>query len=268
MKTITIGNEKGGVGKTASATEISCRLADRGYRVVLIDADSQGHIARNFGLQKAPDFYDVMVRDVPIETALTVIPPEKWTTEELGPFSSKVIEQGALWVLRSNIETRGIRLHVDDDLKLYYELQRLQDICDVVVIDTSPAPTNHSLIMRATTHYLMVTKMEYLSFDSMLETITHIKRYNSSSAEDRQIGFAGILPTMFKANTLEHRAHLDGLKAKKEFEGFVLDPISESIVVPEANRAQCALSIYAPEHKVALEYGALVNHIEEIINYG
>lgn len=247
MQVLTIGNEKGGVGKTRTACEIACRFADQGLRVVLIDADSQGHVARNFGLSKKPDFYDCLVRDVPIETVLTVIPPEKWATDHPD-------KGGSLWVLLSNIETRGIRLHVDDDLKLYDELQRLEDVCDIVIIDTSPAPTNHSLIMRATTDYLMVTKMEYLSVDSMMDTLGHIQRYNRSSAPDRQIKFAGILPTMFKANTVEHTTYLGALREREDFNGLVMPPISESIVVPEADRAQLPLSVYAPSHKVSIEY--------------
>jgi chromosome partitioning protein len=262
MQVLTIGNEKGGVGKTRTACEISCRLADKGLRVVLIDADSQGHVARNFGLAKKPDFYDCMVRDVPIETVMTVIPSEKWNANELRS------PNGALWVLLSNIETRGIRLHVDDDLKLHDELQRLDGICDIVVIDTSPAPTNHSLIMRATTDYLMVTKMEYLSVDSMMETMGHIQRYNRSSAEDRQIKFAGILPTMFKANTVEHTTYLNALREREDFDGLVMPPISESIVVPEADRAQLPLSVYAPSHKVSKEYAFVAGLLIDEVMYG
>lgn len=261
MRVLIIGNEKGGVGKTRTACEIACRLANNGFRVVLIDADSQGHVARNFGLAKKPDFYDVMVRDVPIESALTAISEEKFAADlpDLG---------GALWVLRSNIETRGIRLHVDDDLKLYDEIQRLEGVCDIVIIDTSPAPTNHSLIMRAATDYLMVSRMEYLSVDSMMETISHIQRYNRSSAADRQIKFAGILPTMFKANTVEHTTYLNALREREDFTDMVLPPISESIIVPEADRAQLPLLLYAGSHKVALEYYSLTRKLIAEVMHG
>ena len=43
MKIITLLNEKGGVGKTTLATHIACGLAIQGYRVMLVDADPQGH---------------------------------------------------------------------------------------------------------------------------------------------------------------------------------------------------------------------------------
>ena len=52
MKIITLLNEKGGVGKTTIATHIAAGLAIRGQRVVLVDADPQGHATIAFGLTK------------------------------------------------------------------------------------------------------------------------------------------------------------------------------------------------------------------------
>jgi len=62
-------NFKGGTGKTSLSTSYAYRLAERGYRVLVIDLDSQGHATRCLGEEGASfprTLYDVLVRKVPI----------------------------------------------------------------------------------------------------------------------------------------------------------------------------------------------------------
>lgn len=63
MRTIAIINQKGGVGKTTTAVNISAALADSGYRVCLVDLDPQAHASLHLGLDLAehdPSIYDVL----------------------------------------------------------------------------------------------------------------------------------------------------------------------------------------------------------------
>ena len=48
-KTITIANEKGGVGKTTTAQHLAIGLAKRGFKVLAIDLDSQRNLSSTFG---------------------------------------------------------------------------------------------------------------------------------------------------------------------------------------------------------------------------
>src|SRR5512137_2737225 len=62
-------NFKGGTGKTSLSTSYAYRLAERGYRVLLIDLDSQGHATRCLGEEGASfprTLHDVLVRKVPL----------------------------------------------------------------------------------------------------------------------------------------------------------------------------------------------------------
>src|SRR5690606_24875988 len=65
MQIITCLCHKGGVGKTTMAYHLAAFLADLNHRVVLVDADGQGHATIMTGLQKSPAFYDLVVRNRP-----------------------------------------------------------------------------------------------------------------------------------------------------------------------------------------------------------
>src|SRR5690349_14326321 len=51
MKVIAVANQKGGVGKTTTAVNLSAALAEKGRRILLLDLDPQGNATSSFGLQ-------------------------------------------------------------------------------------------------------------------------------------------------------------------------------------------------------------------------
>lgn len=81
MRSIAILNQKGGVGKTTTAVNLSAALAENGHRVCLIDLDPQAHASLHLGLALADDdrsIYDVLISSVGVDEICQSIHENLW----------------------------------------------------------------------------------------------------------------------------------------------------------------------------------------------
>lgn len=258
MKVLTLLNEKGGVGKTTLSTHIAAGLAIRGKRVILVDADPQGHATVAFGLQKAPMLHDLLVRDLPFQQATQRIPKETYGTP------GKTVT-GELLVVPSDASTRVIPLMTSDVMVVRERFRELENVIDFVIFDTAPTPSLlHGSIYMATDAIIYPTKCEYLSFDGLIESLRHKDEASKTrlKAGLSEVEIGGIIPTMYRAGTQADDYGLEMLNER--FGETVWHPIRLRTVWNQASFARRVLFNFAPDTKACADAWKIVDRAEAI----
>lgn len=246
MKTITLLNEKGGVGKTTTTVTLAAGLAISGYRVLVIDADAQGNATQAFGIKTYPGYYDLIQREADFAEVIRIVAPEKIIL----PDEASTLK-GRVMVIGSNVETRHVSNGENSEspqiLKERLDALAESDAIDVVLIDTSPSPSMmHALIYLATDAILYPTRLETWAVAGLYRSVRNANNYE---AFRRGLGLPsilnlGIVPTMTKLRTMEHVENLKQLSHKFGPEAIWRD-VPDRIVWAEAAAAQRSVFSYA-----------------------
>lgn len=253
MNVVTFNSEKGGTGKTTLAANIAALAAARdGQRVLLIDADPQGHATVSFRLPKEPGLYDVLVRHIDLPERVRIPKPDVYA------YNGQV--KGRLYVLPSNEETHSIPTHVNDWDALAEQLADFSQHIDLVVIDTSPSPGMLLAIIYAATDYVVIpTKAEFLALDGLVATTTRIQK-----SKHKQMKLLGIVPNEFQKQTQLHTHNLRELmKAAEQFKWPVWSPLAMRTVWREASNWQRMVYTHAPDSAATADLIRLSSRIQE-----
>jgi chromosome partitioning protein len=188
-RVIAIANQKGGVGKTTTAINLSASLASRGRRVLLVDFDPQGNASSGVGYPKQQvelSIYDALIGDVAFSdcirptqvTELFVVPA---TTDLVGAEIELIGSEGRERFLTTRLAT-------------------VLDRFDYVIIDCPPSLGILTLNALVAAHGVLVPmQAEYFALEGLSALMTTIEQVRTSYNPGLTI--EGVLFCMFDART-------------------------------------------------------------------
>jgi chromosome partitioning protein len=266
MKVITVTNRKGGVGKSTMSVHIAAGLATRGYRVGLIDTDSQGHAGLMLNMPEENGLYNVLLGKETLESVVREVPAHHYSHLDMSA-------QGALYLIPSSHQTYKIPYELEQTevfavMKMVEAFAEIYSL-DVIIIDTNPTMSLFDAhIFMATDAFIYVTECERLSFDGIQKAAAQIARL--SRDRQRFLGrgseIIGIIPNKLKSKTSLHEYNIGQLQAA--YGALVWDTIAHRITWAEATNYNVPVFVYAPTGKEAKQAWNLVKRVEEVLEYG
>jgi chromosome partitioning protein len=188
-KILGIVNQKGGVGKTTTAINLSACLALEGLKILLVDCDPQANATSGLGVQRDDNrnsIYDVLMGDA---AAAQILLPTEIANLTLLPGSK-------------NLTGANIELANADDraLKLRAALETIQKDYDLVVLDCPPALDLLTLNSLAAADSLIVPmQAEYFALEGISELVSTLERVRA--AFNPRLTIEGVLLTMYDDRT-------------------------------------------------------------------
>jgi chromosome partitioning protein len=250
-KVIAIANQKGGVGKTTTAVNLSSCLAFKGKRVAIIDIDPQGNTTSGLGVDKkniTKSIYEVLINDENIENALIDTPVEN------------------LKICPSNIQLVGAEVElvsvISRETRMKVSISDIRDRFDFILIDCPPSLGLLTLnALTAADTILVPIQCEYYALEGLsqlMNTVKLVQRHLNPSLD-----VEGVVLTMFDARTNLSIQVVDDVK--KYFRNKVYRTvIPRNVRLSEAPSFGLPIILYDSKSKGAECYLELA---QEVIDY-
>lgn len=249
---IAIANQKGGVGKTTTAINLSACLSEMGQRVLTIDIDPQGNTTSGLGVDKNEaknSVYDLLLEECSIEECII-----ETEIENQSLIPSNVNLAGA------EIELIGVE---EKEYILRRETKKVRDQYDFIIIDCPPSLNMLTVnALTAADTVLVPIQCEYYALEGLSQLIRTIELVQERLNPDLEI--EGVVFTMYDART-----NLS-LQVVENVKGYLHQNIYKTIIprnvrLAEAPSHGLPINLYDTKSAGAESYRLLA---EEVLHKG
>jgi chromosome partitioning protein len=239
MKTLAIGNQKGGVGKTTTAVHLAHWFAmQMGARVLIVDLDAQGHVAESLGLRAGDGLFRWLVQGLPLSRCVV---PGRLNLD----------------VVTNDHTAELVKAHAQQsDFRAYLINMALESVegYDLAVLDMPPSTdVLHVSALVASDALLVPAVMDHLALTgvmSIINTAAQLGRYPNVTPP----ALIGVLPTMFERSTNETMENVRRLQEALGDFRRLLPPVPRDVHVREASAFGQTVWEYWPTSPAAVGY--------------